>query len=168
MFVNGRDITYYDIEAYRNKTTVVFQDFNKYEMSLRENVALSNIHDLRDGNKIRKLISILNLDKNGFIQLDEQLGNWFGGTELSGGQWQKVEIARAMFKDSELIIMDEPTASLDEQSKKEVDKLLQQIAKNKIVIVVTHNFENPLISQYQQLEIVDGELLSLKAFNIGT
>lgn len=76
--------------------------------------------------------------------LEAQMGNWFSGQELSQGQWQRLAIARVMLRDSDILIMDEPTVALDPIMEKEIFDLINNIAKEKILILITHRVENLL------------------------
>ena len=130
---------------YRKKIAVIFQDFNKYEFTLRENIAFSDIDSISNDKKIRDTIDLVGLSEvlKGFeYGIDTQMGQWFGGVELSKGQWQRVALARAFFKDADIIIMDEPTSSLDPIIEREIFDLIDYLAREKILILITHRIEN--------------------------
>lgn len=121
ILINGINIKEYEIESYRRKIGIVFQDFNKYEMSLRENIAISNIDVIHSDNFIKSVLdkvemsSLLEIFKDG---LDTQMEHWFGGEELSKGQWQRIAIARIWLINADIIIFDEPTSALDPKMEK--------------------------------------------------
>ncbi|HGI2639405.1 TPA: ATP-binding cassette domain-containing protein [Streptococcus agalactiae] len=79
-------------------------------------------------------------------KLDTQMGKWFGGEELSKGQWQRIGLAKMLIKEADVIIMDEPTSALDPNMEKKVIDIMNDIASEKIVIIVTHNLE--LLKKY--------------------
>ena len=114
-----------------------------------------------DDAKILRLLDILGLkDKIDTFdaRLDTQMGKWFGGEELSKGQWQRIGLAKALIRDADMIIMDEPTSALDPIIEKKFFDLIDKIAKEKIVIIVTHDLD--LIKKYDVhcLTIKDGKI----------
>ncbi len=143
VLVDGMPVS--DIQVTKRKKifSVIFQDFAKYNISLRENIALSNLDFINNEKEMIRILNSLtnqaelvqNL-KDGF---DSRLGKDIdGGTDLSGGQWQTVAIARALFSDSSCIVMDEPTAAIDPIAEVEVYNQLISAAKNKAAVFVTH------------------------------
>lgn len=143
VLVDGMPVS--DIQVTKRKKifSVIFQDFAKYNISLRENIALSNLDFINNEKEMIRILNSLtnqaelvqNL-KDGF---DTRLGKDIdGGTDLSGGQWQTVAIARALFSDSSCIVMDEPTAAIDPIAEVEVYNQLISAAKNKAAVFVTH------------------------------
>lgn len=143
--VNDDDLREIDSNDYRNKVTVIFQDFNHYELTLRENIAFSKTDDMENDEKIIHCGNIVGLTKT-IVRynkgIDSQMGKWFGGEELSKGQWQRVAISRVLFRDADVIIMDEPTSSLDPIIEKEIFDLISKLAEEKILILVTHRVEH--------------------------
>lgn len=131
-----------DKKFFKNKISVLFQDYTKYEMTLRENIGFGNIGDIYNDKKILDILEKLNLDflkDNNKFNLDMQLGNWFmNGKQLSGGQWQKVALARTFFNNSSVYILDEPSASLDPIAEKEIFEEFIKLSKNKIAIFISH------------------------------
>ncbi len=114
-------------------SSCVFQDFGKYAMTVDENITFTNNIDY---NKLQheKETSRLNLK----IESDEILSKEFGGHDLSGGLWQKIAIARALYKNSEIIVLDEPTSAIDAQEESNLYKIFETLSKEKTVIIVTH------------------------------
>ncbi len=111
IITNG-DIQSVDKEALRRIFSVVFQDFCMYSLTLRENVAFGDISKINDDNALRKALKT-GLAEN-IAELDAHLGKLDeNGKDISGGQWQRIAIARACLPDSTFVILDEPTASLD-------------------------------------------------------
>lgn len=134
---DGVSIQDYDVTAYRKMLGAVFQDYSKFDLTVRENTALSDLQNSADDNAI-----LLALKKSGFdetVPLDQLLGTQFeGGRDLSGGQWQKIAIARAFFGNFEILILDEPTASLDPRSEFIIYEKFLELTKGKTVFFVTH------------------------------
>ncbi|TCS85128.1 ABC transporter family protein [Keratinibaculum paraultunense] len=147
ILINGINIKEYEIESYRRKIGIVFQDFNKYEMSLRENIAISNIDVIHSDNFIKSALdkvemsSLLEIFKDG---LDTQMGHWFGGEELSKGQWQRIAVARIWLRNADIIIFDEPTSALDPKMERKFFDLINEIGRNKILILVSHRVKDLL------------------------
>ena len=114
ILLNDNDLSQYDREDYLGRISIISQQFIQYRMTLRENVAISNISASSDDKLVMKALRDADFEFDESIDgLDRILGTDFGGVELSDGQWQKLAIARGIFKDSELIVMDEPTSAID-------------------------------------------------------
>lgn len=147
ILINNTDIKEFDIKSYRRKIGVIFQDYNKYEMNLRENIASSNLDVMYDDELLKNTLNIVGMSflldafKDG---LDTQMGHWFGGEELSKGQWQRIVLARMLVRDADVIILDEPTSALDPIIEREIFDLINELAKDKILILITHRIENLL------------------------
>ncbi|WP_242257950.1 ABC transporter ATP-binding protein [Streptococcus thoraltensis] len=131
-----------DLSYYQKNISVLFQDFVKFELSLRENIGLSDINNMSD-TKIKEIIDDLKLD---FLTLgkklnpNQRLGTWFNDSrQLSGGQWQKVALARTFFKNTSIYILDEPSSALDPVSEKEIFDEFVTRSKDKISLFVSHN-----------------------------
>ena len=150
ILINGKNKRDFDADSLKGKITVMFQDFNKYEFNLRDNLTLGNnsIEDL----DLNMLLEALKLPED----LDMQMGNWFGGEELSIGEWQKTAFIRAILRKAEVMIFDEPTASLDKNACKFINDYLFELAQKKIVIVITHRPED--LSKYDTCYIHMDEL----------
>lgn len=139
--VNVKDITN---NSLRQTLSVIFQDFMRYDMTVKENIAFGEIKNFDNLERIKESAKLSGA--NEFIeqfplQYDTILGkHWEKGEELSGGQWQKIALARAFFKDSPVLIMDEPTSALDPKSEYEVFKNLVSHTKNKSLILISHRF----------------------------
>lgn len=120
--------------------SVIPQNFVSYSLTLRENIAISDLEHLQDDTLIKHSLELSGLQSllSEVGSLDEQLGREFGGKELSGGQWQKLAIARGLFKTSELIILDEPTSALDPLLETEILQQFIEIAKNKTAVIISH------------------------------
>ena len=158
MYINGEETSHYteeNFEEYRRKYVGnIFQSFNLVNSyTVYQNIELVL---LLNGNKKKDI-------KNRVIELIKEVGLYkFRNTKvskLSGGQKQRVAIARALAKNTPMIIADEPTGNLDSKSAKEVLKLLSEIAKDKLVIVVTHNYDQ--VSEYatRKIKMHDGKVI---------
>lgn len=142
MLVNGVNIRDIDMSSYNKFVSAVLQDFTKYMYSLRENVAFGDIDKYDDDKLIintlmevglKNKLNDLNLDINTLLSKEYK-----NGTELSGGEWQKIAIARAMIKTSDLIVLDEPTAALDPLSELEIFELFNKLSEGKTTLMISH------------------------------
>ena len=142
ILINDINISEYDIDSYREAIGIVFQDFSKYDLSIKENIAISNIRDIYNIDKIENISFETGIDEiveNFNHGLNQQLGkNFENGMELSGGQWQKLAISRAYFKDASLLLFDEPSSALDARNEEYFFKNLNAFSKGRIVLFVTH------------------------------
>lgn len=141
ILINGAELSTINKELYYKKISVVFQDFIKYEASIRENIAYGNIEEITEEQNINKLIKEIGLEEkiNNILGIDLILGNWFGESQCSGGEWQRIAIARALFnKNAEIYFFDEADAALDVIKQKEIYELIRNRTKNKICIYISH------------------------------
>ena len=124
-------------ELFKN-TSAVFQDFGRYKMTLDTNL---RIGDLNSGRELTKVIedSDISLDADSYPQgLATMLSKEFGGVDISGGQWQRIAIARGLYKQHELIVLDEPTAAIDPLEETRIYKKFAEISEDKTAVIVTH------------------------------
>jgi len=142
--LDGVDLREYDLEDYTSQVAVIFQDFMRYDMTARENIAIGSVTETENFPRIvaaaRKSMAedVIRGLPAGYEQM---LGRRFeGGVDLSGGEWQKVALARAYFRDAQLLILDEPTASLDARSEHEVFKRFAELTEGKLSILISHRF----------------------------
>jgi ATP-binding cassette, subfamily B, bacterial len=144
--VNGTNIKQFDIGDWRQRITVIFQDFMKYEFTANENVHISNIHQDIDKAAIVNAAEKTTADvfiKELPLGFDSKLGKEFeNGAELSGGQWQKVALARAFYKNADIIILDEPTSAIDPIAEYDIFMQFKEMARDKILILITHRLYN--------------------------
>jgi len=164
IFLDGTDISRFDKKAYRDRFGVIFQDFFRYEFTIRENIAVGNIEAIEDTPLIqdaaRKSLAdqVIAALSGG---LEQQLGRRFNrGQDLSGGQWQKVALARAYMKDAEVMVLDEPTASLDARAEYEVFKRFIALTKGRTSIIISHRFSTVRMAD-RILVLEDGRILEL-------
>jgi ABC-type bacteriocin/lantibiotic exporter with double-glycine peptidase domain len=143
ILVNNTDLREINSESYRKCVSVLFQDYLKYEFTLGENISLGDVDHIDETEKINKTlkladINFLRADKESY-RLDSQLGNWFDeGTQLSGGQWQKVAIARTYFRGASVFLLDEPSSALDSISEKSIFNSFFKLASKEISVFITH------------------------------
>jgi ABC-type multidrug transport system fused ATPase/permease subunit len=144
IFINDKEIKTYPVEKLRSMMSLVFQDFVKYELKLRHNIGFGDVKRINNNNDLllsAKDAGIDNLVNHMPDKFDTQLGNWFAdGQQLSGGQWQKVAIARAFFRKASLYILDEPSSSLDPLAEKEIFDQFFKASKGRIGIFTSHRF----------------------------
>lgn len=124
------------------KVAAVFQDFNKYQLTIRENVAFGKLDQMSNDKDIEKVLEAVGLlatvskTSNG---IDTYLGKSMNnGIELSGGQWQRLALARALYRRAELVILDEPTSALDPNTELEIYELFRAISKDRTSIIISH------------------------------
>jgi ATP-binding cassette, subfamily B, bacterial len=144
ILLDGVDLREYDIDDLWREIGVIFQDFMRYEMTAAENIAIGRIDELNNSFRIRSA-ALKSLADEVVYHLpkhyDQVLGTRFeGGIELSGGQWQKIALARAYLRDAQLLILDEPTASLDARSEHEVFERFAELTANKMSLLISHRF----------------------------
>ena len=144
ILVNDINLSNIDMEEYLSKIGVVFQDFMKYPLTISENISIASVRQMKNKNKIEKAAKLSGADQ--FInklpkKYDTSLfREWEDGVQLSIGQWQKIAISRAFLEDFPVIILDEPTASLDAYAEFELYKKFNDIVKNKTSILIAHRF----------------------------
>jgi ATP-binding cassette, subfamily B, bacterial len=145
VLLDGRDLRSWEPDALRRRVGVIFQDFNEYQLALRENVGFGSIDHLEDAPRLERAV-----DRGGAAELvrtlskglDTQLGRWFqDGVELSGGQWQKIALARAfMREDADILVLDEPTAALDAEAEHAVFERFRALTTGRTTILISHRF----------------------------
>jgi ATP-binding cassette, subfamily B, bacterial len=142
--LDGVDLREYDIEDLCREIGVIFQDFMRYEMTARENIAVGRIEFLPELDKIRGAAEKSLAD--GVIEklaagYDQMLGRRFeGGVDLSGGEWQKLALARAYLREAQVLILDEPTAALDARAEFEVFQRFNELTTGKMALFISHRF----------------------------
>ena len=141
IYINDIDLKQIDVRSYRMRIGGLFQDFIRYEASIRKNIAFGNMKKHNDDYEIYKLLDNVGLEE--FKEdIDLKLGYEFnGGRQISIGQWQKISLARAMIKDADVYIMDEPNSALDMMSEKQLFQLFENSFNDKIAIMVVHKFK---------------------------
>ncbi len=162
--VGGVDLRALDPTAWRNRIGVLFQDYASYELSVRENVVMGrpygDVNDDRVMDALRNSRSewLLRKMPNG---LDSKVGRLFeGGHDLSGGEWQRLALARLMYRDADIWILDEPTSSLDPEAEAAIFAELKENLRGRIGIVISHRFSTVRIADRIAV-IADGHVTEL-------
>ncbi len=161
--LDGIDLKEYDIYAVRKVFGVLFQDYVTYCLPLREIIALSDFDERFNDEKLKKACDISGASEvikdweNGY---DSVLGRYYAdnGKDLSGGQWQLVGLARAYFKDSEYMILDEPSAALDPISEDRIFEQLYHLSEGKSSVTISHRLSNTTLAD-KILVIGDGHII---------
>jgi ATP-binding cassette subfamily B protein len=144
ILLDGVDLREYDLYSLRRNVGVIFQDFVRYDFLLRENIAVGNVGRLEDEAVIesaaeRSLADTVAARLPG--RYDQMLGRRFeGGVDLSGGEWQKVALARAYMREAQLLILDEPTAALDARAEYEVFLRFSELTEGRMAVLISHRF----------------------------
>ena len=144
ILLDGIDLREYDLEDLYREIGVIFQDFMRYEMTARENIAVGKIEELENLGLLESAAGKSLADEVVSrlpLQYEQVLGRRFeGGVDLSGGEWQKVALARAYLRDAQLLILDEPTAALDARSEYEVFRRFAELTTGKMALFISHRF----------------------------
>ena len=161
IFINDINLRNIDYSTYYKAISCIFQDYVKYEASIRENVAFGDIDKIDDDYVICRMLHETKLNESIYSQkgIDTVIGNWFGDKQVSTGEWQRIAIARALIRDADLYIFDEPDASLDILRQRELLDTYKSILINKIGIYVSHkiNFVHIISTHIYVLE--EGEII---------
>lgn len=151
ILLDGRDLREYEVADLYRMFGIIFQDFGKYAVSVSDNIHFGDIHREKDGSEIKAAAAAANVD--GYISqlangYDTQLMRIFDreGTELSIGQWQKLAIARAFYSTSDILILDEPTASLDPLAEQEIFNQFDRLREGKTTIFVSHRLSSATVA----------------------
>jgi ATP-binding cassette subfamily B protein len=144
ILLDGVDLRDYDLEDLHHEIGVIFQDFMRYEMTARENIAVGRVERPHTEGEIEsaaeKSLAAGVIGKLA-AQYDQMLGRRFeGGVDLSGGEWQKLALARAYLRDAQVLILDEPTAALDARSEFEVFHRFAELTEEKMALLISHRF----------------------------
>jgi len=164
ILLDGVDLREYDPAELRNQVGVIFQDYLRYQMTMAQNIAVGNIGRLEDRGLIeaaaeQSLAAALAEKLPG--RYDQELGRRFRqGVELSGGEWQKVALARAYMRDAQLLILDEPTAALDARAEYEVFQRFAELTRGKTAVLISHRFST--VRMADRILVLDkGEMLEI-------
>lgn len=144
---DGIDIRAFDPQELRSRIGAIFQDFARYDLTVQENIGLGDVSKIEDGASVRKAASAAGIDKvvEGLPQgYQTVLSRWLGGdtpgVDLSGGEWQKIALARMFIREADLLILDEPTSALDAQAEYEIYNHFVELMKGRTSLLITHRF----------------------------
>jgi len=164
ILLDGTDLKDYDLDELRLNVGVIFQDYLRYQMTFAQNIAVGNIQEqdnrpLIEASAKQSLADVL--AENLPLHYDQMLGKRFSqGVELSGGEWQKVALARAYMKDAQLLILDEPTAALDARAEYEVFQRFAELTNGKSAVLISHRFSTVRMAD-RILVLEKGQLIEI-------
>ncbi len=158
ILLDGNDLRDYGVEDLRREVGVIFQDYMRYDMPVAENIGFGRIEALEDRERIREAARkgyaepLIESLKDGYKQM---LGRRFeGGVDLSAGQWQKIALARAYMRDAQVLILDEPTATLDARAEYEVFLRFAELTRGKMAVLISHRFST--VRMADRILVLDG------------
>ena len=158
ILIDGVNVKEYSLDSLHENLGVIFQDFMKYEALVEENIGYGKLGDLKKSEKIHE--ASVNAEAWDFIRdLNKKYKTHVGktleeeGTELSVGQWQKIALARAFFKDAQILCLDEPTAAVDAKSEYRLFKRFEDLTKNKTTILISHRFST--VRMAHKIAVID-------------
>jgi ATP-binding cassette subfamily B protein len=161
ILLDGVDLREYDVEDLRHEIGVIFQDYMRYDLSILENIGFGKIEALQEQPRIEiaaeKSLAKSLIDRlpNGY---DQMVGRRFeGGVDLSGGEWQKIALARAYMRDAQVLILDEPTATLDARAEYEVFRRFADLTRERMAVLISHRFSTVRMAD-RILVLADGSI----------
>ena len=144
ILLDGNDLREYDLDDLWKEIAVIFQDFMRYDMTASQNIAMGRIDERENSFRVRAAALKSNAEevvRKLPKRYEQMLGCRFsGGVDLSGGEWQKLALARAYLRDAQLLILDEPTAALDARSEHEVFERFAELTEGKMSVLISHRF----------------------------
>jgi len=158
IYLDGVDLREYDLDDFTSQVAIIFQDFVRYDMTALENIGIGRVSKLRNVEEI-----VAAAQKSGASEVvqrlqagyQQMLGRRFdGGVDLSGGEWQKVALARAYLRDAQILILDEPTASLDARSEQQVFQQFAELTQNKLSLLISHRFST--VRMVDRIVVLEG------------
>lgn len=162
ILLDGKDLKEYDLDDLRHHLGIIFQDYIRYQMTFYQNIAVGNIKEINNEALVIKAATESLADKLA-LKFPSAYQQWLGrrfndGVELSGGEWQKVALARAYMKDAQVLILDEPTAALDARAEYEVFQRFAELTKGKSAVLISHRFSTARLAD-RILVLENGTLL---------
>lgn len=162
ILLDGKDLKEYDLDDLRHHLGIIFQDYIRYQMTFHQNIAVGNIKEIENEELVKKAATESLADQLA-LKFPEAYQQWLGrrfndGVELSGGEWQKVALARAYMKDAQVLILDEPTAALDARAEYEVFQRFAALTKGKSAVLISHRFSTARLAD-RILVLENGTLL---------
>ena len=161
ILLDGTDLREYDVDDLRREIGVIFQDYMRYDLLVRENIGFGKV-DALDNRLLVESAAVKSLAKGVIDRLpngyDQMLGRRFeGGVDLSGGEWQKFALARAYMRDAQLLILDEPTATLDARAEYEVFQRFSELMRGRMAVLISHRFSTVRMAD-RILVLADGSI----------
>ena len=160
ILLDGVDLRQYDLGDLRRKMGAIFQDFGRYEFTAGENIGLGRLEHL--DNHERQLEALVQAGGASLLEslpagLDTLLGRELGERELSGGEWQKLALARAYLRDSQILVLDEPTAALDVQTEYRIYTRFRHLTRERLTLLISHRFSTVRMAD-RILYLADGRI----------
>lgn len=164
ILLDGHDLKEYDLTELRQQIGVIFQDFQRFQFTAGDNIAVGGIESINKQNHLERAAEQSLADtviEKLPLKYGQPLGRRFAkGVELSGGEWQKVALARAYLREANVIILDEPTAALDARAEYEVFRRFAELTKGKTAVLISHRFST--VRMADRILVLDkGELLEI-------
>ncbi len=164
ILLDGQDIRSFTIDSYRRMIGVIFQDYVRFSFRAAENIAVGQIEKTEQTDQIRQAAEksladpVIQKLPGGY---DQMLGKRFAeGIDLSGGEWQKIALARAYMRDAQIVILDEPTAALDARAEFEVFKRFAELTRGKTAVIISHRFSTVRMAD-RILVLKSGQMLEI-------
>ncbi len=157
ILLNGMDAARFSPRSVQKEMSIIFQDFGQYQMTARDNVALAEVSRLDDAAGVEAATDRAGAEFIGTLPqgLDTPLGRLFqGGRQLSGGQWQRLALARLYFRDASVLVFDEPTAALDARAEFETIQALREQTRERITLLISHRFSTVRLAD--QIVVLNG------------
>lgn len=161
ILLDGVDLREYRIEDVHREIAVIFQDFMRYDLTARENIAAGQIELLHQDARLRSAARKSRADSilaRLPQDLDQMLGRRFeGGVDLSGGEWQKIALARAYLREAQVLILDEPTAALDAEAEYEVFRRFSELTEGRMALLISHRFST--VRMADRIVVLEGGVI---------
>lgn len=162
ILLDGVDLREYDVEDLRREIGVIFQDYIRYDMLARENIGFGKVESMAEQSRLETAAykslakELIGRFPNGY---DQMVGRRFeGGVDLSGGEWQKLALARAYMRDAQLLILDEPTATFDARAEYEVFQRFSELTRDRMAVLISHRFSTVRMAD-RILVLAGGEIM---------
>ncbi len=162
ILVDDKDLRELHLESWHQQLAVLFQDFNRYEDTAKHNIYFGNVLKAMDAREIERAAEdagatvVIDTLKKGY---DQMLGRVFeSGEELSVGQWQKIALARAYFRNAPVLVLDEPTAAIDAKAEAEIFARVEELSQDKTVLLISHRFSTVRMAD-RIIVVQDGAVL---------
>lgn len=165
IFWDGVDIQAFAVSDYRQQLSTVFQDFMRFQLPVWENIGMGNMRQINQRDTIQQaaqkaeIADHIDQLEHGY---DTHLSRWLSmgekGTDLSGGEWQRIAIARSFMRDSDLLLLDEPTAALDAETEQRVVKLFEQLKTGRTSLLISHRFSTVKLAD-RIVVLADGAII---------